>query len=275
MCVSQLLCTLVRVLKTGSSWRVSYLFHVVPRLILDLSRSLQSFCNSILLIIRNSIPSQETISLWIYLERVLLWYNTRCIVGTSCSSFCKTIRGEKSTVLPGWTCARGIRANWEPLRCVCDPWPFAHTRTPCAATRCSTGQGPVGGRAGPFRSEGTRGESSVTEPERPGRSRTALRATCKLVPAAKMLPRARHSCVEIRRRPSFTLQAHLTRVHAFGRLRVRRCDARGEASKGERHVSLEMSSVSWSSNCIVIQRRSGFVLRMMILWRKARRESSF
>lgn len=42
MCVSQPLCTLVQVLKTGSSWRVSYIFRVVPRLILDLSRSLES-----------------------------------------------------------------------------------------------------------------------------------------------------------------------------------------------------------------------------------------
>lgn len=42
MCVSQLLCTLVRVLKTGSSWQVSYLFRVVPRPILDLSCSLGS-----------------------------------------------------------------------------------------------------------------------------------------------------------------------------------------------------------------------------------------
>lgn len=110
-----------------------------------------------------------------------------------------------------WTCARGVRSSWEPLRCVCDPWPFAHTRTPCAATRCSAGQGPVGGRAGPLGCGGIRG---ILLGHRPGRSRTLPRATCKLVPTAKILPRARHSCVGYPTTASPTLQARLTRIRS-------------------------------------------------------------
>lgn len=50
---------------------------------------------------------------------------------------------------------------------------------------------------------------------RPGRSRTLPRATCKLVPTAKILPRARHSCVGYPTTASPTLQA-LSYAHPVG-----------------------------------------------------------
>lgn len=81
------------------------------------------------------------------------------------------------------------------------------------ATRCNAGQGPVGGRLRVRWGPRGPGGSSVTEPERPGRSRRPLRATCKLVPTAKILPRARHSCAYARRRPALPSRLSYAATH--------------------------------------------------------------
>lgn len=109
--------------------------------------------------------------------------------------------------------ANGKSRRWEPSWCVCDLWPFAHTRTPCTATRCNAMQRRPGasGRAAARRAR-------QRSPRGPGgalghRARTAKpiartspRATCKLVPTAKMLSLARDTPAYVSSPTGFTLK---------------------------------------------------------------------
>lgn len=111
----------------------------------------------------------------------------------------------------------GKSRRWEPPWCVCDLWPFAHTRTPCTATRCNAMQRRPGasGRAAARRAR-------QRSPRGPGgalghRARTAKpiartspRATCKLVPTAKMLSLARDTPAYVSSPTGFTLKLVLT-----------------------------------------------------------------
>lgn len=114
-----------------------------------------------------------------------------------------------------------IREPWIPdvenhlgVSATCDPSPTRGRHAPQRdATRCNAGQGLVGGRLLVGPGNGARGDprGALGHRARAGKpiARTSPRATCKLVPTAKMLSLARDTPAYVSYPAGFTLKLAL------------------------------------------------------------------